>query len=224
MNIDDDNVGGGSGGDAGMTKKGHVTKSAKGAYQIGGNQVVLVSRARVETDPPTDPKFKTDPGPSKIILLATGTATKGFIDDGTVEVRGVKGVSVTSGPIELPQLSPPVSSDDIDGIELVASEKQSIKLHRGLIDGTDQKIEMTPLPPPGAILIDGGKGPVTVQSAIMITLQVGESSIIITPESIVINSKLVSVTANTFDVVAQSQASIIGSDLVSIIGGMVTIN
>lgn len=224
MNSDDNNIGGGSGGDAGMTLQGHVTKSAKGAYQIGGNQVVLVSRERIETDPPTNPKYKTDPGPSKIVLLATGTATKGFIDDGCVEARGVKGVRITSGVVEASNISPPVSSASTNGVEVVASEPQSILLHRGLVDGTDQKIEMTP-GTPGAILVDGGAGPVTVQSTTMITLKVGQSSITLLPDSIVIKSDTVTVLGSKILSNAQQLVSIMSaSGQVQVVGGQVMIN
>src|SRR5580698_7726850 len=195
MNLDDDNIGGGSGGDAGMTNFGHVTKSAKGAYQIGGNQVVLVSRARVDPDP--DPLNPLKGGPSKVVLLATGTATGEFVDNGTVEIRGCNGVRVTTGPVETPAASPPVAGDSTDGVEIIASETQSIKIHRGLVDEADQKIEMTPGLPAGAILVDGGAGPVTVQSTTMVTLKVGQSSITLTPEGITINADQVSVIGET---------------------------
>ncbi len=219
LNPDDEyTVGGGSGGDADMTDKGHVTKSATGMYQIGGNQVLLISRARENPDPtpympPVSPVKDPDPPdpksqPSRIILVAGGTIKSGFMDDGRVDIRGCKGVRVTTGPAVAPDVSPPVSSDSTDGVEVVASELQSIKIHRGLVDQDDQKIEMTPGLPAGAILVDGGAGKVTIQSTTMVILQVGGSSIQLTPQGITINADSVSLVGETISASAVNTMSL----------------
>ena len=146
MNTDTDNenLGGGSGGDTGMTDKGHQVKSARGTYQIGGNQVVLVSRKNIPPAPE---------GPSRIVLLAAGGVEGAFIDDGTVDVRGCKGVRITAGPISLPMASPETSSaDTLDGVDIGASQLQKIRIQRGFLFPEIQTIEMEP----NSIVIDAG--------------------------------------------------------------------
>jgi hypothetical protein len=167
------NMGGGSGG--GDDDGPNIIKTADRSYQIAANQVVLLTR------PPTDPDSK--PVPNVITILATGnTAT-----DGNVDVRGSKGVRITSGP----PLLPPTKSDSTDGVEIVVSESQNVTVQRGLLPGVDQKISMTP----GNITIDGGTGTITIQSLTEITLSVagGLSSITLTPAGITIQGILVQI-------------------------------
>src|ERR1051326_4890316 len=104
MNEEDTALGGGSGGATGMTDTGDQLQSAQHTYQIGGNQVVLVSRKPL-------PGPGVEPGPSRIVLLAGGSVQGGFIDEGTVDIRGCKGVRVTAGPLALPMLSPGTSQE-----------------------------------------------------------------------------------------------------------------
>jgi|SRR5580704_899350 hypothetical protein len=85
--------GGGTGGGTGMDDDGNNLQSAGATYQIAGNQVVLLSRKAM---PPGKP------GPSVITILAAGLAPT-FADDGYVDVRGTKGVRVTTGsPLMIP--------------------------------------------------------------------------------------------------------------------------
>ena len=143
MELEEQNSGGGSGGDTGMDSSGNQIKSASGTYQIGGNQVVLVSRASL---PPATA------GPSRIILLAGGSAPSGFMDDGMVDVRGTKGVRVTAGPPTIPLISPATTQEATDGVDVIVSEDQAITLRRGLVPMVDQRIELTS----DGILIDAG--------------------------------------------------------------------
>jgi hypothetical protein len=144
-----------------------------GAYTISANQVKLLSR------PPLPP---AEPGPNVITILAAG-----LTPDGTVNVRGSKGVRVTAGP----PLLPPTESDSVDGVEIIVGEAQKITVQRGLLDGVDQKIEMTP----GNITVDGGAGAITIQSLTKITLSVagGMGSITLTPAGVTIQGILVQI-------------------------------
>jgi hypothetical protein len=181
MNEDEQNLGGGSGGDTGMTADGNQIKSAAGTYQIGGNRVVLVSR-------PTLPPAKNTA--SRVILLAGGSVQGGFMDDGTVDVRGCNGVRVTSGqPSKLmPFESPEASSDMTDGIELVTANNQTIMIQRGALveSSTTQTIELTAT----GIYIDAQVAVVSVKSATKITLSVagGATSFEMTPTGITMSA------------------------------------
>lgn len=146
MDADETALGGGSGGDTGMTGDGNQVKSAKHTYQIGGNQVVLVSRK------PLPEPGGPSPDPSRIVLLAGGSVTGGFIDEGTVDVRGCKAVRITSGPLAIPMLSPETSSDTTDGVDIVVSGQQKIRLQRGLTFPDIQTIELES----NSIIIDAG--------------------------------------------------------------------
>jgi hypothetical protein len=165
--------GGGSGG--GDDDGPNIIKTADRAYQIAANQVVLLTR------PPTDPTAESVP--NVITILAAGNTTT----DGNVDVRGSKGVRITSGP----PLLPPTKSDSTDGVEIIVSETQNVTLQRGLLPGIDQKIEMKP----GSITVDAGAGTVTIQSLSEITLSVagGLSSITLTPAGITIQGLLVQI-------------------------------
>jgi hypothetical protein len=165
---DEQNLGGGSGGDTGMESSGNQLKSASGTYQIGGNQVVLIAR---ESLPPAQA------GPSRIILLAAGGVPGAFIDDGMVDIRGCKGVRVTTGPGAIPMLSPTTSSEATNGVEILVSETQTVKIQRGLsTPGVSvQTITMEPL----AITLNAG-------TAGTLTLAAGTSSITIGPSGITI--------------------------------------
>jgi hypothetical protein len=164
MDSDEKNLGAGAGGGTGMDDSGNNLQSASATYQIGGNQVVLVSRASM---PPAKP------GPSKITILAGG-ALPTLSDDGTVDIRGAKGVRITAGPPPLPEISPPVAADTTDGVEIMVGETQYVTIYRG-VSVLNQKIEMFP----NGILIDAGISG-------MLTLKAGASQIVINAEGITI--------------------------------------
>jgi len=147
------------------------TDNYDGVYALGANRIELMARPPL---PPAPPK------PSVISLVATGLAL-----DGRVEVRGSQGVRITSGPPMLP----PTTSESTNGVEIIASEAQNVTIQRGLIPMVDQMIQMTP----GAIMIDGGVGTITVQSMTEIKIQVagGVSSITLTPVGIIIQGPIV---------------------------------
>ena len=52
------------------------------------------------------------------------------MDDGTVDIRGCKGVRITSGPL-IPVINPMMSSAGTNGIEIETGESQSITIKRG---------------------------------------------------------------------------------------------
>jgi len=159
---DKSSFGGGSGG--GQNTQDHP-RFQDGVYSITANAVEFVSRDPI---PPATPEDCT------ITLLASSLTTL----KGTVNLRGMSGVRVTSGPpVELDTIS-----DSTNGIELMAHELHSVTIKRGLIDEVDQVITMTP----SGITIDGGSQPVTIQSIQKITLSVAEgaSTITLSPESI----------------------------------------
>lgn len=147
------------------------TDNYDGVYAVGANRIEFMARPPL---PPAPPK------PSVISLVAPGLGM-----DGRVEVHGSQGVRVTTGPPMLP----PATSESTNGVEIIASEAQNVTVQRGLIPGVDQKIEMTP----GAIMIDGGVGTITIQSLTEIKIQVagGVSSITLTPMGIIIQGPLV---------------------------------
>lgn len=138
---DSENTGGGAGGGTGMEESGNILQSADSTFQIAGNQVVLLSRKAL---PPS-----AKPGPSVITILAAGSMPT-FADDGKVDVRGTKGVRITSGPPLMIPLgaSPPVADESTNGVEIIVAENQKITIQRGArtpppFQSSFQNIEMT---------------------------------------------------------------------------------
>ena len=172
MCVDKTILSGGSGGGDDDTHK-----FTLGSYEISASRVSLVTKI------PLDPM--ATPAPNGITLLAGGNT---FID-GKVDIRGSKGVRITSGPPAIPMVSPETTSDSTDGVEIIASEAQDVTIQRGMIPAVDQLIQMTP----GAIMVDGGVGTVTIQSLTSVKLQVagGISSITLTPAGIIIEGPIV---------------------------------
>jgi hypothetical protein len=162
MSEDSAIFGGGSGGDGENTKD--EFRFIDGTFSATANQVELVSRAPL---PPAPPK------PCLISILAADIMEL----KGSVNVHGMGGVNITSGPPPLPPMDA-----DTEGMLLQCGEIQKITLKRGLIDGMDQMIEMTP----SGITVDGGSMPVTIQSLTQIKLSVagGLSTITMGPDGI----------------------------------------
>jgi len=163
-----ENLGGGSGGDDDDSDdRGHQVISADGTYEIRANQLSLFTWKNV---PPSSDKE------SRITLAAIGGVAGGFMDDGRVDIRGCKGVRITSGPFMLiPILNPAMSVASTDGIEIEAGESQSITIKRGMLPVLDQYISLT----------DSG---ITIDAGITgtLTLAAGMSQITIGPEGITI--------------------------------------
>jgi len=159
--------GGGSGGDTGMTDPGNQVKSAKATYQIGGNQVLLVSRKR-EVEPGSDDPA---PGPSKIALLAAGSLAGGFVDDGTVDIRGCKAVRITSGPLAIPMVSPGTSSASTDGVGILVGQTQKVSIQRGITPLVSQYIELDQnsivinAGTSGSLILRAGQSQITIDSS-----------------------------------------------------------
>ena len=163
--------GGGSGG--GPATSGNHVQTFDGGYAVSAHQIEI---ATVPAIPPLPPS------PSLITILAAGMA-----EDGTVDIRGDKGVRITAGPAPLP----PQSSESTNGLEIAVGDLQSVTIERGLIPGIDQKIEMAP----GSITVDAGVGSVTIKSLTQITLSVagGMSTITLGPQGITIQGLMVQI-------------------------------
>jgi len=161
-------LGGGSGGDDDDSDdSGHQVISADGTYEIRANQLSLFSWKNI---PPASDKE------SRITLAAIGGVAGEFNDDGRIDIRGCKGVRITSGPfLMIPLLNPEMSVASTDGIEIEAGETQSITIKRGMIDPINQYISLT----------DSG---ITIDAGITgtLTLAAGMSQITIGPEGITI--------------------------------------
>lgn len=173
MNTGEPILGGGSGGDADSHDH---SQSYDGEFKISAKAVEMLSR------PPIPP---ASPGPNIITLLATDLLGMG--EDGTIDVKGAKGVRITAGP----PLLVPAHSDSTNGVEVATGETQNVTIKRGLLDGVDQKMEMTP----AGITIDGGACPITIQSLTEITLSVagGLSTITLTPAGITIQGVIIQI-------------------------------
>lgn len=127
--------GGSGGGDDGD----NTLQTADGVYEIAANQVVLL------TKPPTDPDPDSAPIPHVITILASGKFPT--YDDGKVDIRGAKGVRITTGdPLVIPlDMSPPVTNESTNGVEIVVAADQSVTIQCGTgpFLPFDQKIQMT---------------------------------------------------------------------------------
>jgi hypothetical protein len=164
----------GSGGGLGDDNDGNRSLACDSTFQISGTQVMLFSRKPLPLSP------TPGPGPSRVTLLATGGLPT-MQDEGTVDVRGAKGVRITAGGVAIPMLSPPVSDDGTNGVEVVVSEPQSITLQRGL-SPLKQTIELAP----NSITIDAGLTGT-------LTLKAGMSEIVLSPMGITIKGLLVEI-------------------------------
>jgi hypothetical protein len=164
MSQDKSGFGGGSGG--GDDKKDEA-RFFDGSYTVTANQVEFVSRPALPPAPPD----------SCVITLLASDITQ---LKGNVNVRGLGGVRITAGPPPLPE----TGSSSTQGVEIEVGEIQNVTIKRGLIDGVDQKIEMTP----SGITVDGGAMPVTIQSLTQIKLSVcgGLSTITLGPDGVTI--------------------------------------
>lgn len=159
------NPGGGSGGDDDSGDSGDQVINADGTYEVRANQVSVVTWKNI---PPSKDNE------SRIMLLAMGGLEGLFTDDGTVDIRGCKGVRITSGPL-FPILNPFMSSDSTEGIEIEAGESQSVTMKRGMIPILDQSITMT-------------SSGITINAGLLgtLTLSAGLSQITIGPSGITI--------------------------------------
>jgi hypothetical protein len=162
---DDEKLGGGSGGDDGSEGRGHQTTSADGTYEIRANQVALVSWKNLP--PATDNE-------SRIMLLAVGGLDGAFMDDGTVDIRGCKGVRITSGSL-IPVVNPPMSVASTAGVEIEVGEQQSITIRRGLLPMVDQYISLTN----SGITINAGIGGTLTLAAGMSQITIGPTGVTI---------------------------------------------
>lgn len=164
------NCGGGSGG--GDDRKDEA-RSFDGSYTLVANQMEFITR------PPLPP---TTPDSCEITFLSSDITEM----KGNVNVRGMGGVRITAGPPPLP-----ATSAESQGVEIEVGEIQNVTIKRGLIDGVDQSILMTP----SGITVDGGAMPVTIQSLTQITLSVagGLNTITLTPEGITIQGVMITV-------------------------------
>jgi hypothetical protein len=163
---EDENLSGGSGGaDCAEENKGDQAISVDGTYSIRANQVALTSWKNI---PPSADNE------SRVMLLAMGGLEGLFADSGMVDVRGCKGVRITSGSL-IPIINPPMSADSTDGIEIETGETQSITMKRGVLPVIDQYITLTS----SGITIDAGLLGTLTLTAGLSTITIGPSGITI---------------------------------------------
>jgi hypothetical protein len=163
---EDENLSGGSGGaDCTEENKGDQAISVDGTYSIRANQVALTSWKNI---PPSADNE------SRVMLLAMGGLEGLFADSGMVDVRGCKGVRITSGSL-IPIINPPMSADSTDGIEIETGETQSITMKRGVLPVIDQYITLTS----SGITIDAGLLGTLTLTAGLSTITIGPSGITI---------------------------------------------
>jgi hypothetical protein len=163
---EDENLSGGSGGaDCTEENKGDQAISVDGTYSIRANQVALTSWKNI---PPSADNE------SRVMLLAMGGLEGLFADSGMVDVRGCKGVRITSGSL-IPIINPPMSADSTDGIEIETGETQSITMKRGVLPVLDQYITLTS----SGITIDAGLLGTLTLTAGLSTITIGPSGITI---------------------------------------------
>lgn len=164
MSEEKKDLGGGSGG--GKDTQDQPTYH-DGNYGIAANSLELIAR---NPFPPASSENST------ITLLASNIMDM----SGNVNMHGLAGVRITAG---LPPL-PGTASSSTKGVEIEVDELSSVTVKRGIIDGVDQKIEITP----SGITVDGGAMPITIQSMTKITLSVmgGMSTLELGPDGITI--------------------------------------
>jgi hypothetical protein len=163
---EDENLSGGSGGaDCTEENKGDQAISVDGTYSIRANQVALTSWKNI---PPSADNE------SRVMLLAMGGLEGLFADSGMVDVRGCKGVRITSGSL-IPIINPPMSADSTEGIEIETGETQSITMKRGVLPVLDQYITLTS----SGITIDAGLLGTLTLTAGLSTITIGPSGITI---------------------------------------------
>jgi hypothetical protein len=176
----------GGGGSGGGDDGDNTVQQADGVYEITANQILMITQDPDKDSPYLDPE--TPHANDHVITILAAGKLPAFAD-GKVDIRGSKGVRITTGPaITVPPV--PATSDSTDGVEIVASETQNITIQRGLLP-TDQKIEMCP----GVINIDSGVGPgiISIKSFTSIELSVcdGVSKISLTPAGIILQGPII---------------------------------
>ena len=152
------------------------------------------------------------PSDNVITILAAGYGV-----DGLVNVRGSKGVRVTSGPPPMPE----TKSSDTNGVEVIVGETGNLTMQRGLIPEVDQKMEMTP----EGITVDGGAQKVTIKSLTAIELSVceGIAKISIGPEGVTIQALQINLSAQVQAQIQGLMAQLMGTAMAQIGGGITMI-
>lgn len=158
--------GAGSGGDMNSVYTVH-----EGWYSESAN-VMAVSAQQLEGSPM----------PPVLSLFAGGLDSA---QNGRVEVHGSQGIRITTGPPKMPSAKNP----DINGVEIYTGDANNIRLRRGFTAESQQYLYMTP----HGITMEAANGDegILIESDVNITLQVGPSSIIMTPAGIAIKGLMV---------------------------------
>jgi len=136
--------------------------------------------------------------------------------EGSVNVRGSRGVRITAGPPPLPS----AQSDSTNGVEVLVGEIGTLTLQRGLLP-TDQSMEMTPT----GVTIDGGVGKVTIKSMTQIELSVceGVAKITIDPSGVTIDALTINLSAQVMAQLQSIMTQVSGSAMTQISGGITMI-
>ncbi|HEV1286368.1 MAG TPA: hypothetical protein VNU44_13700 [Bryobacteraceae bacterium] len=158
--------GAGSGGD--LTA---IATMHEGWYSEGANVMTLTAQ-----------KHEGSPLIPVLSLLA---GSDDSTQNGRVEVHGSQGVRITTGPPKMPS----ASSTATNGVEIYTGDANNIRLRRGFTAESMQSLYMTQ----HGITMEAGNGDegILIESDVNLTLQVGPSSIIMTPAGITIKGLMV---------------------------------
>jgi hypothetical protein len=151
MSQDISKLGGGSGGGAPDPARPPCAKNTD-EHRVDGTYAIIANQVEVRAEPPQVP---APIDPCKILLLASNPTAL----QGEVNLRGDKGVRITTGPMSLPP-RPAVEDSAIMGLEVETFDLHSITLTRGVTQPNIQKIEMKPT----GITIEGNPMPITMHS------------------------------------------------------------
>ncbi|HVP00895.1 MAG TPA: hypothetical protein VMT15_22665 [Bryobacteraceae bacterium] len=140
---------------------------------LAGNHVAI------QADTPLPP---TPGGPCLITLLSTDmTCTQGRID-----AHAIEGIRITTTGFPDPMI--PMSSEETAGVDIICGEAQTINIKRGVLP-IDNYISITP----EMLQVEGGLGPVMIESQTEITIQVagGVASITLSPAGIIMQGPII---------------------------------
>lgn len=160
------------GGSGGGSDQGGKYQAFDGTYGIAATKLAFVSR--VATPP-------ADSADYAVSLVAAGDGT-----DGKIELMGTQGVRITSSGGDVKG-----SAEETFGVEIMVDDDslKNIRIQRGALTPDRQKLIMAP----EQFVLDCGTSTVTVSSLEEIKLQVGPSSITLTPEGITITGLVVNI-------------------------------
>lgn len=171
--------GAGSGGSPVVVSE--IDTESDGTKWVGTEKTLVLSgnHVAIQADTPLPP---TAPSPCLITMLASDmTCTQGRID-----AHAIEGIRLTTTGFPNPMI--PMSSPETNGVDIIAGELQTVNIKRGVLP-IDNFITLTP----EMLQVDGGLGPVMIQSQTEITIQVagGVASITLSPAGIIMQGPII---------------------------------